>query len=402
VLQRSLNDGRRDTHFFPYRYRREVEEIAIFFRDRTLSDLIGFTYSQWPEQDAAADLMLRLTGLARTAAPDAVVSIILDGENAWEYYPDGGRVFWDAFFTLLEGQQEVRPVTFSEYLTRHPPAAELPALHSGSWIGGDFRIWMGHPEKNRAWELLEETRATAAGRASPAQAPEVWEQIYVAEGSDWFWWYGDDHYSQYRAEFDLLFRKRLQCAYEKMGLPVPAALFQPISKDATSSVIELPVAPIHPTLDGRVTDYFEWLGAGRISLGATAGTIHPGDSILRQVLFGLDCRSFFLRMDLRNPAEVTRGDAVWKFEVSFLKPRNLRIEAVGENDGFGAWLVKEGDRQPFSSFVLRKIIELAVSREALECAPGQEIQWIIQIYRDGRPVERWPRTECFSFTPDEN
>ena len=400
VLQRSLDDGRRDTHFFPYRYRREGEEIAIFFRDRTLSDLIGFTYSHWPEQDAAADLMLRLTALARTVAPDAVVSIILDGENAWEYYPEGGRVFWDTFFTLLEGQQEVRPVTFSEYLTRHPPAAELPALHSGSWIGGDFRIWMGHPEKNRAWELLEETRATAAGRTSPAQAPEVWEQIYIAEGSDWFWWYGDDHHSAYRAGFDLLFRKRLQCTYEKMGLPVPASLFQAISKDAISSVIEPPLAPIHPTLDGRVTDYFEWLGAGRISLRAAAGAMHPVDSVLRQVLFGLDSQNFFLRMDLMRSAEVTRGDAVWKFEVSFLKPRSLRMEAAGEDDGFSAWLVKEGDRQPFSSFVLHKIIELAIPRQALECAPGQEVQWTIQIYKDGRPVERWPRTEYFSFTPE--
>ncbi|MBI3939999.1 MAG: hypothetical protein HY315_04125 [Acidobacteria bacterium] len=396
MLRRSGGDTAQARHFFPYRVGQGDGAISIFFRDRTLSDLIGFTYSHWPEKDAAGDLMNRLMGIAATAEPEAVVSIMLDGENAWEYYPEHAHVFWDTLFTLLDRQTEIRPVTFSHYLAEHPARLELEELHTGSWIQGELRTWIGHPEKNRAWELLAETRETAAARTCPASHPEVWNQIYIAQGSDWFWWYGDDHYSAHRRDFDLLFRKRLQAAYEKMGIPVPEVLHQPILETQDFNAIEPPVAEIHPTLDGRVSDYFEWLGAGRITGAVVSGAMHPSHSILRQVLFGFNQQNLCLRMDLTNAAELKRGEGRWKIEISFQRPAVLSVEISNQADLFSAWLICGDRREPLSMFALQHIAEVAVPMKTLAATRDNQIQWFIQVWKNGRPVERWPRTGTFS------
>lgn len=401
VLYNSLDDRRGDTHFFPYRFVKENGAISIFFRDRALSDLIGFTYSQWPSKDAAENLMARLAAIAREVDEEAVISIILDGENAWEYYPENGRVFWETVFSLLDGQTEIQPITFSNYLARHPAQLELKSLCPGSWIDGNFKLWIGHPEKNRAWELLAEARAAVAVRTCSETDRDVWEHIYIAEGSDWFWWYGDDHYSSYREEFDVLFRKHLQYAYESIGLAVPPLLLQPILERKAYHAVEPPVAEITPTLDGKVTDYFEWLGAGRISSAATATTMHPVGSILSQIMFGFNQKYLFLRLDLLDTT-VIPGESQWKFEISFQRPSPVRVEIAIGASAFSAWLVCGEHRKQLPSVARGKIVELAVPLETLCGTPGEEICWFIQIWRDGQPVERWPRTEVFSLAVEIN
>src|SRR5207244_5406944 len=139
-----------------------------------------------------------------------VVAVILDGENCWEYYADDGRPFLTALYDALAAAPDIRTRTPSQVLEDHPDPPRLANLHSGSWIDADFHIWIGHPEKNRAWELLSRARRAAGEKASTAAL----EALLKAEGSDWFWWLGDEHYSRDKVLFDRLFRAHLRAAYE--------------------------------------------------------------------------------------------------------------------------------------------------------------------------------------------
>ena len=199
--------------------------------------------------------------------------MILDGENCWEYYPDGGVSF---LRSLYQGGRP-RPAasgrsTVGEYLREHPPRDTLPRLFAGSWISHNFAIWIGHAEDNRAWDALHATRAVPrrSRRSRAAHDPETlaraWDEIYIAEGSDWFWWYGDDHSSAQDALFDHLFRKHLRNVYTLLGDDPPGHLFTPISQAAPHRPIhDQPTSFLNVKVDGRST-YFEWINAAPLRL----------------------------------------------------------------------------------------------------------------------------------------
>ncbi|MGH7208008.1 MAG: glycoside hydrolase family 57 protein, partial [Nitrospiraceae bacterium] len=218
VLARSLGAWHRDTALYqPYTVGIPGDQIAILFRDRDLSDAIGFVYSKTTPELAIENVLRRVSDIAQRAPGDhLLIPIILDGENPWEHYYDGGEQFLAGLYArIAEGSTpwsnglQVIADTISHALDSVPPEARLEYLHSGSWINADFKIWLGHPEDNRAWDLLRETRARlveATGTLSSDQARGAWEELYAAEGSDWCWWYGDDFETDYREEFDRLFR----------------------------------------------------------------------------------------------------------------------------------------------------------------------------------------------------
>ena len=198
--------------------------------------------------------------------------MILDGENCWESYADDGRPFLEALYGLLEGDSQIEAVTVSEALQRVPSAGTLTHVPVGSWIRPDLGIWIGQEDKNRAWAELTRARAAVleAKRSEDARADEAMEEVYAAEASDWFWWSGDDHPSAHRAIFDRLFRSRLARAYECLGVAVPEALRSSLRRDADEAEADLVGAAGHapatfpyvkPTLDGRRTDFYEWMGA---------------------------------------------------------------------------------------------------------------------------------------------
>ncbi|MBI3323434.1 MAG: hypothetical protein HYZ95_03110, partial [Candidatus Omnitrophica bacterium] len=225
ILWRTLKTSRSLSLLYrPHLLHRQQGRTAAIFRDRELSDLLGFVYSQWPAPAAVQDFLKRLEGIARqlrTERLPALVSIILDGENAWEFYPRDGHDFLQGLYEALAGDERFRVVTVSEFLDRFPldQTPSLPELFAGSWIDGNFATWIGHPEKNAAWTHLAKAREDLAASAQApleksssltGQAPEdVWRHFYIAEGSDWMWWYGDTHSSAQDEEFDALFRTHL-------------------------------------------------------------------------------------------------------------------------------------------------------------------------------------------------
>ncbi len=313
---------------------------AIFFRDRVLSDRIGFSYASWPPQDAAADFVARLLEI-RAAAPEAslTVPVILDGENAWETYAENGLPFLRALAGAIAKEPRIEATTPSRVLAAEAPAP-LSRLVAGSWINGDLSTWIGSPSKNRGWELLASARDALAPDVAEAPALTPLEALaedatpaarakaalLAAEASDWFWWFGDDHTSAHDPVFDALFRSHLASAYRALSREVPDALESPVELTKVTAPV-LTTTPISPLVDGARPDYFEWLGAARIS-GQPRGAMNRGAGALKQVFLGVApaLTRLFFRLD---PASGSAAS-----ELSRLRLRVVVREAQdGKPDG---------------------------------------------------------------------
>ncbi len=296
----------------PYRLQTSQGDLAIVFRDHTLSDLIGFTYGAMEPKRAATDLVRRLEGISRSLKANQLeggaalqhpwlVTIALDGENCWENYELDGKPFLEYFYELVNQHPSLQCVTVSEYLDRFPAKAILPAerLHSGSWVDGSFTTWIGDPAKNRAWDLLSAARETLATHpeATEDNNPEAWEALYAAEGSDWFWWLGEGQSSPQDAIFDQLFREHLASLYSALNEPVPIAVRSPI-EDHSRPPSQLPRSLIYPAIDGT-GDPQNWDNAGRIEIGGASGTMHRS-SMVQRIWYGANHLNFYLRLDFQN------------------------------------------------------------------------------------------------------
>lgn len=217
--------------------------LRVFFRDDGLSDLVGFNYAEWHAKDAVADLVHHMENIATETRHhgNAVISVILDGENAWEYYPENGFYFLDELYQVLGNHPSLKLTTYSDLLQENIPAERLPHLVAGSWIYGTFSTWIGDPDKNRAWDLLCEAKhhydkAMDNGTLSAEQKANARRQLGLCEGSDWFWWFGDYNPAAVVRDFEHLYRRHLVNLYEVIGYPPPSSLFQPLSQGGGAPV----------------------------------------------------------------------------------------------------------------------------------------------------------------------
>jgi alpha-amylase/alpha-mannosidase (GH57 family) len=216
---------------------RKGEGAHLFFRDDGLSDLIGFSYANWHADDAVADLLQHIDNIAAACAghDDVIISIILDGENAWEYYPENGHYFLDALYKSLSAEPRVKLTTYSEFLATAPAASPLDKVVAGSWVYGTFSTWIGDKEKNRAWEMLGDAKRSydevvAGGELDDAQRELIDRQLAICEGSDWFWWFGDYNPAESVRDFDYLYRLHLSNLYRLLGIKQPDYLHETISR----------------------------------------------------------------------------------------------------------------------------------------------------------------------------
>jgi alpha-amylase/alpha-mannosidase (GH57 family) len=246
VLANSLRSagtlGERSTYLYrPYRLQGTANSVSCFFRDDNLSDQIGFEYSNWNGKDAALHFISQLDTIAAQSGEDEtpLVSIILDGENAWEYFPYNGYHFLNDLYTALEAHPDIRTTTYSQYLDNRNiksiQEGTLPRLVAGSWVYGTFSTWIGATDKNHAWDLLCMAKQNydlvmAGGRLVEAEIEAAEKQLSSCESSDWFWWFGDYNPAHAVEGFDRLFRHNLMQLYRLLKLPVPANLSYPISQ----------------------------------------------------------------------------------------------------------------------------------------------------------------------------
>ncbi len=335
-----------------HRYENGSTTMHMVFRDHTISDLIGFVYSGMPPADAARHLIGNIKEAAKPVLAkgrDAVVSIILDGENAWEYYPKSGREFLRRFYDGLQHEPGVEAVTISEAIARHKDFGKLTSLVPGSWINANFNVWIGAPEDNRAWDYLHHARefyAQNSARATEEQRKLAFEEILIAEGSDWNWWYGPEHHSANDRDFDELYRKHLSNVYQALGAVPPDYLAQPITGGEARPSFVPQTAYIHPRVTGDKVRYFEWMGAAIYTADHRAGAMHGKQFLLDSVYAGIDSTQLYGRLDFSGKVpeedfELVVNVESWASEEP--RPRRtLRVEASVQARKLKDWKIESG------------------------------------------------------------
>jgi len=407
-----LGDGQRD--------------VALIFRDKRLSDLIGFSYMNWNPKEAARDFVaqvLRAAGQPAAGQPAAnrpageepasgragsgvppLVAVILDGENCWEYYPEDGLFFLRELYQLLDRHPEIEMVTVGDYLRRYPPTRRIERLFAGSWINHNFAIWIGHPEDNAAWDLVTRTRA-AVGEAAATRPPEdpgvaaARRHLAIAEGSDWFWWFGDDHTSAHIEVFDQLFRAHLSAAYEAIGLVAPVELRGAIKGrfGQPRADEQVPVRFITPQIDGRVTHFYEWKLAGRTEATHGGGAMHAGEADLRALHYGFDHTHLFVRVDVSDRL-LKQRPAIETVVLEITQPRRVRVQVeLNPSDGNPrpARFLKfeEGGFRPEASAAVcavDQVVEVGVPFAELGVKNGDTVELAVLRLQGERTVETLP------------
>jgi alpha-amylase/alpha-mannosidase (GH57 family) len=335
-----------------YHYENGNTRMNLLFRDHALSDLIGFVYSGMPPREAAINLIHKIKEAAQPIVAnghDAVLSIILDGENAWEYYPQSGREFLRRFYEALQSDPEIEAVTVSEAIARHKNVSPLKSLVPGSWIGANFNVWIGAPEDNKAWDYLYHARnfyAQMSADATEKQRKLALEEILIAEGSDWNWWYGPEHHSANDRDFDELYRKHLSNVYQALGGTPPDYLAQPISGGVARPTFAPQRAYIHPRVSGDVVRYFEWLGAACYTADQRSGSMHGKQFLTDEVFAGIDEEYVYGRLDFVGKVPEGAFEVVVNLESRAnhaAKPRReLRLDAAVDGGRLQSWKVTEG------------------------------------------------------------
>jgi alpha-amylase/alpha-mannosidase (GH57 family) len=309
ILKESMGASYKNYYkFFPINYTRNNKSIKLFFRDHELSDAIGFVYSNWNAQDAAKDFLNRLSrirdylinGLGESSLDYATVPVILDGENCWEYYKNNGYEFLNALFNELSNSEIIETIRFGDAPnTSNNFVPVLNSIRAGSWINANFKIWAGHIDHVKAWSYLAtarnevENRREIIGEDKYKQAMDI---MLVAEGSDWFWWYGDTHWAENKFDFDDLFRFYLQKIYEIIELEIPIGLLEPINQcRQKAQILKRSESTISP--DIYTFDVAAWAKAGKYDVAAVASTMSRVGEIVSSIYFGKNDDAIFLRIE---------------------------------------------------------------------------------------------------------
>ncbi len=392
----------------------EAGEIKVVFRDHLLSDLIGFEYSRMDADHAADDMIHKLLNIRKLVdnPSEHIVSIILDGENAWENYANDGRDFLYALYSKLNNHNELKCVTIGDFLDKSHSTERLPKIFAGSWISHNFRVWIGHSEHSAAWEQVSTARAALVDAESTARVDGLyeekedsfnaaWEALYAAEGSDWFWWYGDIHSSDNDALFDLLFRRHIKMIYKAISVQPPMSLEIPIiSTERGLRPVEKPVKLITPVIDGEITSYFEWLSAGlilRAPGGEVSGAMHTDTrwtGLIDQITYGFDLKNLYLRFDYLE--ELRPYEDKWSVTINLLHPMPLKIVVHVEGERLTSEVLERDDNHkwitlgPLTEAVAKDVLEIAIPFDITRTSPGDELWTFIQIDAIERGNERWP------------
>jgi alpha-amylase/alpha-mannosidase (GH57 family) len=447
VLGRTLgwNFHRSDTGILPldgaqrlyrvYRYESPHAQMHMVFRDHALSDLIGFVYSGMPAKDAANDFLRRIRANAQQvikSGRDAVVPIILDGENAWEFYPESGREFLRRVYDGIQKAPDMAALTVSEAIEREHAAAskvisrvpatphspvvvdpvmgKLTTLVPGSWINANFNVWIGAPEDNRSWDYLYDARefyAQQAPLASEKQRKLAYEELLICEGSDWNWWYGPEHHTANDRDFDELYRKHLSNVYQALGSAPPDYLAQPIASAVAQPVYTPQTAYIHPDLGKTFARYFDWIGAAMYTAERRSGAMHGAQFLLESIYAGVNEENLYVRADFIDGLEENHLDLVINIETTssagVRKP--LRFEAAVEHHRVTDWRLREASNgnggaenvrassQTQANGVqvrTRRNFECKIPLTLLGASEGTQLNVRVSVWRDRLPLDAMP------------
>lgn len=386
----------------PWHVEDNGRRLQMIFRDHGLSDLVGFQYQRNDPYWAAEDLLAKVKEIGRVVeghneGRPALVPIILDGENCWEYFPDGGVGFLRQLYRKAASDPKVSATTVAHYLDEHPAAHRIGRLFAGSWINKDFYIWIGHQEDRDAWDLLHGAReflkkADASGRFDKSRIEQAWTELYIAEGSDWYWWFGDDRSCAQDALFDELFRRHLQNIYSLLGEIPPSALLRPVTKVERRLLHTQPQGFLSVKIDGRFS-YFEWQQAGHHHAGSHRGTMAMvTEGLIRDLYFGFDQERLLIRCDTadRSLDDLAICDEV---RVRFVDPFGLEVRIdLKDSPKLSARIFQDGKPLMVDGVhaAIDRILEMAIPWRSLNCKIGDPLQFAIELYEGDESIGRTP------------
>jgi len=294
ILYKSLQKSDKSLIYKIYNY----NSVNIFFRDHYLSDLIGFEYRYKSAEDASEHFIEQLERIEKSSSEN-FVSVILDGENAWEFYPNNGFYFLNSFYGKLETLNWCDCLRVDDIANEK--CENLEYLAPGSWINGTFDTWVGEKQKSKAWELLFLTKRFYLQYKDDLKddIKNSIENIFLkAESSDWYWWFGSDHYTEYAQEFDKLFRSNLIDIFTLMQKPAPSDLFLPIIENRSFADFWIkPKSFISPLIDGKKDSFFEWLDAGCVDEGKLFSTMSRSNLPIKKILYGEDEKNLYFSFE---------------------------------------------------------------------------------------------------------
>ena len=392
VLQQTLgHDLTAEQRYRPYLWQQGEERIHVLFRDHRLCELIGVVYARMDAQEAADHFMRELHKVCDPLlhlGHDATVPIILDGENAWEHYLENGRPFLRALYPQIVQDEKVEAVTVTQAL-ESGAQAQLHRIFPGSWIDGNLDIWIGAEEDNKAWELLLGARQRfdeAAGKATSENKALAWEELMIAEGSDWCWWYGPEHSADSRGEFDRLFRNHLANVYRLLGDVVPPELSRTLLKEQQPQH-RGPAGMIQPVIDGRQTSHAEWANAGRYRAAHTSGPMHSQRPPIQELRYGSDGQHLYLWLG--------QGESKQKFNgvdlKIYLRNSNAEQFSISLLQNRGALIISSASLATGTvQAALQDAYEVRISLAALHAKPGSQLLLRLEAWSEGLPLGALP------------
>ncbi len=439
----------------PYVAQRDGRQLYIFFRDKALSDLIGFKYSSYEPKAAAEDLINNLKNIALSIQNYnendlSVIPVILDGENAWEYYNNNGFDFFNYLYEGLSANDDIiKTVTFSEYIKKAEDKLKtpfldikwnansyseldfskiynIPMIYPGSWINHNFRIWIGDKEDNKAWDLLSKTRDYLVQKSNAQEQDSnnlkaAWEQIFIAEGSDYNWWYGEDRTSGIDDQYDNLYRTHLINVYRFLKDNPPDEYYVPlIEKKRTVKPNLDAVSFIYPKIDGLSDNYFEWLGSAVYFPSIMSGkTMAHTDRFVRKLQYGFNDSNFFIRFDFlanKGASEldgkvieikfIDSANIILKLEFNINKRLNLLVNPFLTKSDDNLNAVRGKTRVPIIKAAFKKILEVSMPLNTFGIMPNNNLYFYAVLTYKNNPlveVERFPVNGYFeSLIPDKN
>lgn len=304
---------------------------------------------------------------------------------------------------------KITPTTVGEYVEKHPASDKIGTLFAGSWIQHNFGIWLGHPECNQAWDLVFETREHLMAATKGAEGPKTADQLaqarrelFIAEGSDWFWWFGDSHHSAQQDLFDTLFRKHLQNVYAILGDPIPSELLRPIRGNAQQPrMYSEPTSLLNVKIDGRFS-YFEWLNSGYYAPTHGRGAMSVGTATRTEgFYYGFDADNLFLRLDARGGPMREQWSDIDSLRVVFKRPAGYELLVLHPSRPEPIAQLYRHD-VPVSRAEVQiaadAVVEIAIPWKSLAVSQDDSVHLYVELMQHEQPMERIPHEGCIETT----
>lgn len=370
ILHHTLHDDTPSLHYKLYTY----DGVTVAFRDHGLSDLIGFEYRHMEGSNASRHFMEALHQIV-LVEENPHVFVIVDGENAWEFFPNNGLDFFYGLYGALSKASWCKTMTMDE-VSREPNRKPLDHIAPGSWVHGTFDTWVGHREKNRAWELIFQTRRDVEQYGlSNEISKEIHYHLLASECSDWFWWYGEDHYTEFSFEFDALFREHLIQIYRLMEKEIPSVLLAPIiSYGSEKPSWQKPHTMISPSLEREKNTFFDWVGCGIVDETKGFSTMDRKRGPVDIIYYGFDDRLVYVA-----------------FEGDFKPFADVHIEVIIE---------ETGKRIVIDPSALPKRLEFGVSR--IHFNRNTSVHLRFELIQEKKRVQTLPANGSLLIDLDEN